>query len=143
MKVPTKFTGIHDYLNEIFGGIDPTDTEIALAKKVYWRAYNTDFKRRMRASSSSIHIRLEKEDIKQLQSALSEGQEIAHLVRDILVQYISKGQSNQPVINTALIEQQLFLINEYLQELLLLEKIDEQRLQQLEDYILAIEKALI
>jgi len=143
MKAPTKFTGLHDYLDEIFESVAPTDTEITLARKTYWRAYNTDLKKRMRASSSSVHIRLEKNDIKQLQSALSEGQEIAHLVRDIVVQYLSKGQYNRPVINTALIEQQLFLINEYLQELLVLEKIDEQRLQQLEDYILAIEKALI
>ena len=143
MKTPTKFTGIHDYLDEVFADREATAEEIATAKTIYWRAYNTDLKRRMRASSSSIHIRLDKEDIKQLQSALKEGQEIAHLVRDIVVQYLSNKQYDCPIINTALIEQQLFLINEYLQELLLLEKIDEQRLKQLEDYILAIEKALI
>jgi len=53
---PIKFTSIHDYLDKLFLDLEPSKQQIIDAKKDYWRAYNTDLKRRKRKTYPTFQM---------------------------------------------------------------------------------------
>ena len=139
---PIRFTSVHDYLDVLFEGISPTEQDIIVAKKDYWRAYNTDLKRRKRKEFPVFQISFSKEDIRVLKSRLSKGQAISTYIYELVVQHLQDNTELPKQVNTALIEQQLFLIAEYLHELLDYESIDTQKIEQLETYIQTLENVI-
>jgi len=58
------------------------------------------------------------------------------------LQHLKDNQDFAPKVNTALIEQQLFLIAEYLRELLDFESIDTNRIEILEQHIGTLETVI-
>ena len=58
------------------------------------------------------------------------------------MQHLEDHPKLQPTINTALIEQQLFLVAEYLRELLDHDSIDTQKIEALEQHIETLDKVI-
>jgi len=137
-----QFTSVHEYLDQVFKDIAPSKEMITLAKKDYWRAYNTDLKRRQRKEFSTLHLRFTKAELQQFKTSLSKEESINSKVKQILKNYLYEVDTSQSTINTALIEQQVFLISEYIEEWREENEVDIEKLQQLESCILAIEKAI-
>ncbi len=137
---PIKFTGVQNYLEKLFVGNTPTDQQVIEGKKVYWRAYNTDLKRRIRNEHPTLLLRFSKQEMKLLKEKIHQKELLSIQVRRIVLDYLN-GSYNSP--NTALIEQQLFLVNEYLEELLEEGKsVPLSKIEELQQSIIAIQDAL-
>ena len=139
---PIDFTSVHDYLDKLFADIEPSKQQIVQAKKVYWRAYNTDLKRRKRKSHPCFQISFSKEELSLLRERLRKGESVSQYIHQLVLKHIRKGKTLAPQVNTALIEQQLFLISEYLRELLEFDAIDTDKIERLETYLQALETAI-
>jgi hypothetical protein len=137
-----RFTSVHDYLDILFEGLTPNEQDVIVAKRDYWRAYNTDLKRRKRQQFPTFQISFSKEISMVLKSRLAKGQAISLYIYELVVAHLKDRTELPKKINTALIEQQLFLIAEYLRELLDYEQIDTQKIEILESYILALETVI-
>lgn len=137
-----KFNSIHEYLDQVFKDIAPSKELITLAKKDYWRAYNTDLKRRQRKEYTTVHLRFSKEEVKAHTNFFKKTKNLNQELRNIVLNYLQGNELESTKLNTALIEQQVFLISEYIEEWKEENEIDSEKLQQLESCILAIEKAL-
>lgn len=136
---PQTFSSVHDYLDTIFEGVTPSKEAIIGAKKEYWRAYNTDLKRRKRKAFPTFQISFSKEDITIVRSKLQNGQSVSKYIHELVLRHLKDGTDLTPKVNTALIEQQMFLIAEYLRELLDVDDIDTEKIKQLETYIKVLE----
>lgn len=134
---PIDFTSVHDYLDLVFKDKLPSRIEIIEAKQCYWRAYNTDLKRRQRAECKSIRIKLSNKEHQALQKLLPNDRPLSLSVRGIVINYSEGNLDPIPRINTALIEQQLFFIAEYFKELA--EDMDTERASELEKHIHTLE----
>jgi len=139
---PIEFTSVHDYLDLLFEDASPNKEDIIRAKKTYWRAYNTDLKRRQREHSSILHITFSKEEYAQIKERLGKGENVSGYIRNLVRQHLEDNQDFVPKVNTALIEQQLFLIAEYLQELLDVDTIDTKKIEELEQHIRTLENLI-
>lgn len=136
-NVPTDFTSVHEYLDGVFKGQSPTAIDIIQAKQCYWRAYNTNLKRKQRSEFKSIRIKLNKKEHLALQKMLPSDRPLSQSVHTIVMNYLEGDVDPTPRINTALIEQQLFFIAEYLKELA--ENMDTDRACELEQHIHTLE----
>lgn len=134
---PTDFTSVHDYMDGVFKGTSPSAIEIIEAKQWYWRAYNTDLKRRQRSECKSVRIKLSNREHQALQKLLPNDRPLSQSVRAIIMNYLEGSVDPTPRINTALIEQQLFFVAEYLKELA--EDMDAERTAELEKHIQTLE----
>lgn len=130
MKVPTKFTGVHDYLDELFASSDPSDAEIILAKKWYWRCYNSHLKRQ-RKHYSNLSVYFSQEQITRIKT-YAENRKVSDFIKRVVLSYMDGTTSVVKKVDTAIIEQQLFLISEYLQEIVQSNVIGDAQLQFLE-----------
>ncbi|WP_339883560.1 hypothetical protein [Polaribacter vadi] len=139
---PIRFTSVHDYLDKLFDGGSPSEEAIISAKKDYWRAYNTALKRRQRQKFPVFQISFSKEDVLVLKSRLAKGQKISSYIYDLVIQHLKGESIPAKQVNTALIEQQLFLIAEYLRELLDYNAVDSEKINRLEAYIMALENVI-
>jgi len=126
----------------LFDGVDPSDEEIIKAKKDYWRAYNTDLKRRKRKAYPTFQISFSRQDVTLLKSRLQNGQSISRYIYGLVKEHLKSDAVLEPKVNTAIIEQQLFLISEYLRELLDYDHIDSNRIEQLEAHIQTLDKVI-
>ncbi len=139
---PISFTSVHDYLDRLFTGMEPSKQDIIDAKKVYWRAYNTDLIRRKRKAYPTFQISFSKEELLLIREKLQQGQSVSKFVYQLVVEHLNNHTYSVPKINTALIEQQLFLISEYLRELLDYDSIDIDKIEQLESHIQTLETVI-
>ena len=139
---PNSFNSLHDYLDALFLDVDPTDAEIKNAKKIYWRSYNTHLKRRRRKQFPTFQISFSLAEIAQLKSRLQNGQSISKYIHELVIDHLSQGTDITPKVNTAIIEQQLFLIGEYLRELLDYDTIDTHKIEVLETHIQTLEDVI-
>ena len=128
---PWTYKTLHDYLDDLFSNKNPTNDEIIQAKKTYWRSYNTRLKQIQRQKNKEVTISLSKELLELLNRKLE-------YIKVLLENHL---QSNEN-INTnqkkelLQIEQQLFILIDYLESLLYQRKlIDRQQMQQLEKHI--------
>ena len=135
---PWTYNNLHDYLDDLFNNKNPNDEEIIQAKKAYWRSYNSRLKQIQRQKNKEVTISLSKELLELLNRKLEPKQTIIEYIKVLLENHL---QSNEN-INTnqkkelLQIEQQLFLVIDYLESLLYQRKlIDRQQMQQLEKYI--------
>ena len=135
---PWTYNNLHDYLDDLFNGKNPSDEEIIQAKKAYWRSYNKRLKQIQRQKHKEVTISLSKELLELLNRKLEPKQTIIDYIKILLENHL---QSNEN-INTnqkkelLQIEQQLFILIDYLESLLYQRKlIDRQQMQQLEKYI--------
>lgn len=135
---PWTYNHLHDYLDDLFNNKNPTNEEIIQAKKTYWRSYNTRLKQIQRQKCKEVTISLSKELLELLNRKLEIKQSISDYIKTLLENHL---QSNEN-INTnqkkelLQIEQQLFLVIDYLESLLYQRKlIDRQQMSQLEKYI--------
>ena len=136
---PINLTSVHDYLDILFEDKTPSEDDVIHAKKVYWRAYNTDLKSRRRKLFPVLQVRFSKQEHALIQSKLLQGQKVSSYIYQLVLNHLNKNINLEMPINTALIEQQLFLITEYLKELLDFQEIDSIILQELEQHIKTLE----
>lgn len=135
---PWTYNNLHDYLDDLFNGKNPSDEEIIQAKKTYWRSYNTRLKQIQRQKNKEVTISLTKEVLELLNRKLEPKQTIIDYIKVLLENHL---QSNENVNNNQKkellqIEQQLFILIDYLESLLYQRKlIDRQQMQQLEKHI--------
>jgi len=133
MEVPIKFTSVHDYLDELFASSDPSEAEIILAKQWYWRCYNSHLKRQ-RKHYTNLSVYFSQEEITRIKTLAQKGT-ISDFIKRAVLSYMDGTTSVIETIDTAIIEQQLFLISEYLQEMIQNTMMDNSQLQLLEDKI--------
>lgn len=135
---PWTYNNLHDYLDDLFNSKNPNDEEIIQAKKAYWRSYNKRLKQIQRQKHKEVTISLSKELLELLNRRLEHKQSIIDYIKVLLENHL---QSNENVNNNQKkellqIEQQLFILIDYLESLLYQRKlIDRQQMQQLEKYI--------
>jgi hypothetical protein len=117
---PGNYKSLHDYLDAIFKDSSPSENEIIQAKKDYWKAYNTKLKQAKRKKTKEVTISLNKETLELLNQKLIAGESISSYIQRIL-------KTNLQIIETTgffekelglKIEQQLFIIIDYLESLL-------------------------
>jgi hypothetical protein len=117
---PGNYKSLHDYLDAIFNDSSPSDNEIIQAKKAYWKAYNTKLKQVKRKQNKEVTISLNKETLERLNQKLSTTESISHYIQNLI-------KTNLQIIETTgffekelglKIEQQLFIIIDYLESLL-------------------------
>lgn len=137
---PNEFRSVHDYLDKYFEGQSPTKAEIKQAKKDYWKAYNTELKRRIRKEYPTVRLRFSQQEMLQIKEKLDKKELLSIQVRKIVLDYINGITTTG---NIALVEQQLFLISEYIEELL--EEggaVALPKIEALQENIIAIQNAL-
>ena len=117
---PGNYKSLHDYLDAIFKDSSPSENEIIQAKKDYWKAYNTKLKQAKRKKTKEVTISLNKETLERLNQKLSTTESISHYIQNLI-------KTNLQIIETTgffekelglKIEQQLFIIIDYLESLL-------------------------
>lgn len=113
---PNRYKNIHEYLDVVFFQKDPSEQEIVAAKKTYWRAYNRALKKRKRATRSEFTVSLSRSELKQIQERMSKERSVTAYLQKVIIAHLENHESGLP-IDTALIEQRLFIIVESLQEL--------------------------
>ena len=117
---PGNYKSLHNYLDAIFKDSSPSENEIIQAKKAYWKAYNTKLKQAKRKQNKEVTISLNKETLERLNQKLATTVSISHYIQDLI-------KTNLQIIETTgffekelglKIEQQLFIIIDYLESLL-------------------------
>ena len=135
---PWTYNNLHDYLDDLFNGKNPSDEEIIQAKKAYWRSYNKRLKQIQRQKHKEVTISISKELLELLNGRLEPKQSIIDYIKTLLEKHL-RGSENVNLNQKKeflQIEQQLFLVIDYLESLLYQRKlIDRQQMQQLEKYI--------
>ncbi len=134
MEVPTRFTSAHDYLDELFASSDPSEAEIILAKQWYWRCYNSHLKRQ-RKHYTNLSVYFSQEQITRIKTYAEKGT-VSDFIKKVVLSYLDGTTSIIQEVDMGIIEQQLFLITEYLQDIIQNDTVvDSLRLQLLEDKI--------
>ena len=135
---PWTYNNLHDYLDDLFNSKNPNDEEIIQAKKAYWRSYNKRLKQIQRQKHKEVTISISKELLELLNGRLEPKQSIIDYIKVLLENHLKSNEN----INTnqkkelLQIEQQLFILIDYLESLLYQRKlIDRQQMQQLEKHI--------
>ena len=132
------YKSLHDYLDAIFKDSSPSDNEIKQAKKDYWKAYNTKLKQAKRKQIKEVTISLNKETLELLIQKLVAGESISSYIQRILktnLQIIDTTSSFEKELGLK-IEQQLFIIIDYLESLLYQRKlIDTSQIALLEKHL--------
>ena len=135
---PWTYNNLHDYLDDLFNSKNPNDEEIIQAKKAYWRSYNKRLKQIQRQKHKEVTISISKELLELLNGRLEPKQSIIDYIKTLLENHLQSNENINYYQKKELlqIEQQLFLVIDYLESLLYQRKlIDRQQMQQLEKYI--------
>ena len=135
---PWTYGSLHDYLDDLFNNKNPNDEEIIQAKKAYWRSYNKRLKQIQRQKHKEVTISISKELLELLNGRLEPKQSIIDYIKTLLEKHL-RGSENVNLNQKKellQIEQQLFILIDYLESLLYQRKlIDRQQMQQLEKHI--------
>ena len=135
---PGNYKSLHDYLDAIFKDSSPSENEIIQAKKAYWKAYNTKLKQAKRKQNKEVTISLNKETLERLNQKLATTVSISHYIQDLIktnLQIIDTTSSFEKELGLK-IEQQLFIIIDYLESLLYQRKlIDTSQIALLEKHL--------
>ena len=142
---PGNYKSLHDYLDAIFKDSSPSENEIIQAKKDYWKAYNTKLKQGKRKQNKEVTISLNKETLERLNQKLATTESISHYIQNLI-------KTNLQIIETNCffekelglkIEQQLFIIIDYLESLLYQRKlIDTFQIALLEKHLEQLQKLM-
>lgn len=133
---PHTFKGVHDYMDALFAGRSPSSDEIIDAKKQYWKAYNSDLIKRRRKKNSEFTIAFNKKELKLIYLRKAKEKSVTEYLQKVVLTHLNDNTSINKFIDTSIIEQQLFLIAEYMQDLLDIEtSINPKNFAQLESKI--------
>lgn len=108
-------------MDALFVGCDPSEAMIIKAKKDYWRAYNTKLIQTRRKQNHEFSVSFNKNEFAIIQTKLGEDKFVSRYIKQAVLNDLHTGTVVVPKVNMVVIEQQLFLIVEYLQDLLELE----------------------
>lgn len=139
------YKSLHEYLDNVFSGKSPTEMEIVQAKKTYWKAYNTHLKQKQRKKRKEITIAFDKKEWQSLQERLNPNQSLNSYIKELLTQHIDNTPITPTTIiqNTTQIEQQLFLVIDYLEGLVYQRRhIDKVSIAGLEQLLYKLQKLL-
>lgn len=139
------YKSLHDYLDNVFSGTSPSETEIAQAKKEYWRVYNTHLKQNQRKKHKEVTLALDKKQWEALLERRNPNQSVHGYIKELLIHHID----NSPIVtstiiqDTTQIEQQLFLVADYLEGLVYQRRhIDTDSIAGLEQLLYKLQKLL-
>lgn len=142
---PGNYKSLHNYLDAIFKDAFPSENEIIQAKKDYWKAYNRKLKQDKRKKTKEVTISLNKETLERLNQKLVAGESISSYIQRILktnLQIIDTTGSFEKELGLK-IEQQLFIIIDYLESLLYQRKlIDTSQIALLEKQLEQLQKLM-
>lgn len=140
------YKSLHDYLDITFRDIIPTENKIVQAKKQYWKAYNAHLKRNKRRTHTEISISLNNEELELLRRRLQVKQFVSHYIKNLLHQHLN---NNEPIISSqhkedlTKIEQQLFILTDYLESLIYQRRfVDNTQIGKLEQHLLYLQQLL-
>lgn len=71
MKTDFAYNSLHEYLDTLFDGKDPSNSEIIQAKSDYWRLYNNALKRHQRKVLKYVRLSFTRSEHKQLSQLAS------------------------------------------------------------------------
>lgn len=119
MSQPFPYKSLHDYLDKVFSGTSPSETEIAQAKKEYWRVYNTHLKQNQRKKCKEVTLALDKKQWEALLERRNPNQSVHAYIKELLTHHIDNSPifTSTIIQDTTQIEQQLFLVTDYLEGL--------------------------
>ena len=139
------YKSLHEYLDKVFMGLTPTESEIAQAKKEYWKAYNTHLKQNQRKKRKEVTLALDKNEWQSLLERRTPNQSIHDYIKEWLTHHID----NSPIVpstiiqDTTQIEQQLFLVTDYLEGLVYQRRhIDKESIAGLEQLLYKLQELL-
>ncbi|MBB4807071.1 cob(I)alamin adenosyltransferase [Chryseobacterium defluvii] len=138
------YKSLHDYLDIIFKDITPTEIDIIKAKKTYWRNYNTLLKKNQRIKHKEVTIPLTKEQLELLSRKIENNYSVSQYVKSVILQHINnESASLSKKQDLTGIEQQLFLVTDYLESLLYQRRfVDNTQIGKLEQHILYLQQLL-
>lgn len=139
------YKSLHEYLDDFFSGTSPTEMEIVQAKKTYWKAYNTHLKKKQRKKRKEVTIAFDKKEWQSFQEKLNPNQSLNSYIKELLTHDIDKTPITPTTIiqNTTQIEQQLFLVIDYLEGLVYQRRhIDKDSIAGLENLLHELQRLL-
>ncbi|MGC4129234.1 MAG: hypothetical protein QM564_06670 [Bergeyella sp.] len=144
---PWTYKSLHDYLDDLFRNRTPDTEEIIQAKKTYWRSYNTRLKQTQRRKHKEITLSLTKEELELLRRRLQAKQSVSAYIKKLLQDHLEDTSllQNNTIDKQALnqIEQQLFLLIDYLESLIYQRRfVDQHQIGKLEQHILYLQQLL-
>lgn len=129
-------------MDALFAGKNPSVEEIVLAKKSYWKSYNLNLIRRRRALKTEFTIGLSKQELNAAKHKMTKEKSITEYIRKVFIHHLNSNISNLP-IDTAVIEQQLFMVVGYLEDMLDNESLRDEKIStQLESHIKRLESLI-
>jgi hypothetical protein len=145
MAMVFPYKSLHDYLDKVFSGTSPSEMEIAQAKKEYWKAYNTHLKQNQRKKRKEVTLALDKKEWQSLFERLNPNQSVHTYIKELLTHHIDNSPIAPSTIiqDTTQIEQQLFLVTDYLEGLVYQRRhIDKDSIAGLEQLLYKLQKLL-
>lgn len=139
------YKSLHDYLDVVFKDKTPDENEIIEAKKLYWKSYNTFLKQNQRKKHKEVTIAFEKQHWETLSKERRPGQTIQSHLKELLLKQIGSKDPVKRVVlqDTVKIEQQLFLITDYLESMIYHRRfIDAESIRVLEKHLLQLRRLL-
>ena len=114
------YTSVHQYLDEVFKNQENvSNRDVKVAKRTYRKMYNTALKRRIRADTTEITLRFTKQEITKLKLVFSKAKSISKELKKLIQHFLNTGIFEiSDKIDTSKIEQELFTISEYLEQVL-------------------------
>ncbi len=135
---PKTYHSVHDYLDVLFEGKNPSESDIVEAKKTYWRAYNSKLKKAQRQNKKTVSVSFSNAEAQNIQKYLSKKQSISAFIKQLVLDTVSFETpiNNQQAKLLASIEQQLFLLVEYLEALLFQsDRLDRHQIRTIEKHL--------
>lgn len=139
------YKSLHEYLDKVFVGLTPSESEIAQAKKEYWKAYNTHLKQNQRKKRKEVTLALDKNEWQSLLERRTPNQSIHDYIKEWLTHHIDNSPivANIIIQDTTQIEQQLFLVTDYLEGLVYQRRhIDKDSIAGLEQLLYKLQELL-
>lgn len=140
---PQTHKNLHNFLDALFEGQDPSNESVVLAKKQYWKAYNLKLIQKRRTENHEFSVSFSKTEFRLIKGRMTDKQAVSQYIRQAVLDGLSDDTPTTPVIDTAIIEQQLFLVAEYIKDLLENERtVNESAITQLQSQILELQNLI-
>ena len=142
------YKSLHDYLDIIFRDRIPNEDQIIEAKKQYRKDYNAHLKRHYRNSHKQISLSLTKGEMELLKRKLETQQLASDYIKKLVIAHLDSNlttlnQQDTQRKDLDQIEQQLFILIDYLESLLYQRRfVDNTQIGKLEQYILQLQQLL-
>lgn len=145
---PWTYKTLHDYLDDLFRDRNPNNEEIIEAKEIYRRSYNKRLKQLKRQKHREVTIALTKEEVELLKRKLESQQSVSGYIKKLILAHLDNSQTlfnpqNTQKKDLVQIEQQLFLLTDYLESLIYQRRfVDNTQIAKLEQHLLYLQQLL-